>query len=396
MQKRFYPIALVLALTLAACNEQKPAAPGGAQNAPPPPTVGFVALQPQNVTIVSELAGRVLPSLIAEVRPQVSGIIEKRLFVEGSEVKEGDVLYQIADASYQTAQASAKAALDRAKATLAAAQSKADRYKTLANREVASQQETEAAVAAAQQAAADVAAAKASLDAANINLGYTKVRAPISGRIGVSSLTEGALVTANQTNALATIQALDQVYVDAPQSAAAVLATRGDIESGRIKPNPDGEQMKLTLENGQTYDRIGQLKFTDVTVSQSTGTVTLRATFSNPDRLLLPGMFVRGLAILGARDGVILAPQRAVSRDPRGAATAFVIGEGDKVEARRLEVSRALGADWIVEKGLSAGDRLAMDNLQRIRPGMVVKPTPFQPPQAAAPAQGAAKPASAN
>lgn len=376
--------ALAAALALAGCNEQKPAAPP--QGAAPPPQVGFLAVQPQSVAITTEVAGRVLPSLIAEVRPQVSGIIEKRLFAEGSEVKEGDVLYQIADASYRTAQASAQAALDRARAAEKAAQAKADRYKTLANREVASAQETESAIASAQQAAADVAAAKAALDSANINLGYTKVRAPISGRIGVSSLTEGALVTANQTAALATIQALDPVYVDTPQSATSVLATRAEIESGRLKMRPDGVSLQLTLDNGQPYAQQGQLRFTDVTVNQGTGTVTLRATFANPDRLLLPNMFVRAIATLGQRENVILAPQRAVSRDPRGQATAFVIGEGDKIEPRQLEVSRAVGANWIVEKGLAPGDRLVMDGLQRIRPGAVVKPVPFQPPAAAAPA----------
>ncbi|MCA9514613.1 MAG: efflux RND transporter periplasmic adaptor subunit [Myxococcales bacterium] len=291
-------VALVIALALAGCDEKKAAAP--AQQGPPP-QVGFVIVQPQSVSITTEVAGRVLPSLIAEVRPQVSGIIEKRLFTEGAEVKEGDVLYQIADASYRAAQASAQAALDRARAAEKAARAKAARYKTLANREVASAQETESAIASAQQANADVAAARAALDAASINSGYTKVRAPISGRIGVSTLTEGALVTANQTAALATIQALDPVYVDTPQSATSVLATRAEIESGRLKMRPDGVSMQLVLDNGQPYAQQGQLRFTDVTVNQGTGTVMLRATFSNPERLLLPNMFVRGIATLGRR-----------------------------------------------------------------------------------------------
>jgi membrane fusion protein (multidrug efflux system) len=378
---------LVVALALAGCNEQGKAPAAGPGGAPPPPAdVGFVTLEPRTVAITTDVAGRVLPSLIAEVRPQVSGIIEKRLFVEGAEVKEGDVLYQIADASYRAAQASSQAALDRAKAALVAAQAKADRYKTLANRDIASQQDTETAVAAAQQATADVAAAKAALEAASINLGYTKVRAPISGRIGVSALTEGALVTANQATALAVIQALDPVFVDTPQSATAILSTRADLESGRIKQGPKGVEMSLTLDNGVVYNRSGQLKFTDVTVSQSTGTVTLRATFPNPDRILLPGMFVRGVATLGQREGAILAPQRAVTRDPRGAATAFVVTAQDKIEPRQLTVSRSVGSDWLVEKGLAPGDRLVMDGFQRIRPGASVKPVPFQP----APAPGTA------
>jgi membrane fusion protein (multidrug efflux system) len=381
-------LALLAAFALSGCNDSKPPqpAPGGP---PPAAKVGFVVAQPQTVDVIAEVAGRVAPSLIAEVRPQVSGIIEKRLFVEGSEVKEGDVLYQIADASYRTTQASAQAALDRAKAALVAAQAKADRYKTLVNREVASAQETEAAVAAAQQAAADVAAAKAALDAANINLGYTKVRAPISGRIGVSTLTEGALVTANQANALATVQALDPVFVDTPQSASAVLATRAEVESGRLTMTEGGVKMRLILDNGQTYAQEGVLKFTDVTVNQGTGTVTLRATFANPERVLLPNMFVRGLATLGRRVDVLLAPQRAVTRDPRGQAMVFVIGEGDKVEARRVEVGRSVGTDWIVEKGLAPGDRIMMDGFQRVRPGAVVSPQPFQ----ASPAPGAGAPA---
>lgn len=385
---RVFLISLALSLALAACNEKKAAAPAPGQM--PPPKVGFITLQAETVDITTELAGRVVPSLIAEVRPQVSGIIEKRLFTEGSEVKEGDVLYQIAAASYQASEASARAALDRAKAAQTAAQARADRYQALANRDVASQQDRETAISGAQQAKADVAAAAAALEAATINLGYTKVRAPISGRIGVSSLTEGALVTANQPTALATIQALDSVFVDAPQSAADVLATRAEVQSGRLSMPPSGVQLRLTLDNGQVYAREGVLKFADMTVNQGTGTVTLRATFANPERMLLPNMFVRGIATIGQRKDVIVAPQRAVSRDPRGQATAFVIGDGNKIEARQLVVSRSVGTNWIVEKGLAAGDRLVMDGVQRIRPGAVVSPEPFAPASAAvAPAASA-------
>ncbi|MBL8588851.1 MAG: efflux RND transporter periplasmic adaptor subunit, partial [Methylobacteriaceae bacterium] len=324
-------------------------------------------------------------------RPQVNGIIEKRLFAEGSEVKEGDVLYLIADASYRAARASAQAALDRAQAASDAAEARAERYRTLSNRAVASAQETETAIAAAQQAAADVAAARAALEAADINLGHAKVRAPISGRIGVSALTEGALVTANQAAALATIQALDPVHVDSPQSASALLATRAEIETGRLKLRPDGVSMQIILDNGQALAQQGQLRFADATVNQGTGTVTLRATFQNPDRILLPNMFVRGHATFGERHDAILAPQRAVSRDPRGQATALVIGAGDRIEARRLEVGRAVGTDWIVEKGLAAGDRLVMDGFHRIRPGAVVRPVPFTPPDGASPSAAPAK-----
>lgn len=372
-------LAVLLALPLlAACNDQKQATPAGKGAAPPPPKIGFVVLERQSVDVTTELAGRVVPSLIAEVRPQVAGIIEKRLFTEGTEVKEGEVLYQIADATYRASVASAKASVDRARASQVAAQAKANRYQTLANREVASQQDQEAATAAAQQAKADVAAAGAAVDAAEINLGYTKVRAPISGQIGVSSLTQGALVTANQQAALATVQALDPVFVDVPQSATAIQATRAEIESGRLKTADGGIKMRLVLDNGQAYPHEGMLKLTDVTVNQGTGTITLRATFANPQRVLLPNMFVRGIATLGRRDDVILAPQRAVSRDPRGQATAYVIGADDKIEPRRLEVSRAVNNAWIVEKGLAPADRLVMDGFQRIRPGMVVAPVPFE------------------
>lgn len=376
------PAAFAAALFLAGCNEQKspPAQPAAA---PPPPAIGFTVVQPQTVNITTELAGRVVPSLIAEVRPQVSGIIERRLFTEGSEVKEGDVLYQIAAASYQASQASAQAALDRARAAQVAAQSRADRYKELASRRIASEQDTESAIATAQQAVADVAAAKASLDAANINLDHTKVRAPISGRIGVSTLTEGALVTASQPTPLATVQALDPVFVDAPQSATAVLATRADIEAGRMQAPPGGIKMRLFLDNGQPYAQEGVLKFTDVTVNQGTGTVTLRATFANPDRILLPNMFVRGIAALATKNNALVVPQRAVTRDPRGQANAYVIGEGNRIEARQLSITHSDGNNWIVDSGLKPGDRVVMDGFQRIRPGAVVTPTPFQPATAA-------------
>jgi membrane fusion protein (multidrug efflux system) len=398
MNRSFAVLAVALALAASGCNEQKQAnapAPGAGM---PPPQVGYQIMQTQDADIALDLAGRVSPSLIAEVRPQVSGIIEKRLFVEGSEVKEGDVLYQIADASYKATQAAAQAALDRAKATLVAAQAKADRYKTLERRDIASTQDMETAVAAAQQSAADVASAKAALDAANINLGYTKVRAPISGRIGVSALTEGALVTSGQATALAVIQALDPVFVDAPVSSATLLDMRAAIEAGRMTSPAAGVKVRLTLDDGRPYAQEGVLKFTDVTVNQGTGTVTLRATFANPARLLLPNMFVRAVATFGTARNIVLAPQRAVSRDPRGQATALVIGAGDKIEPRVLTVGRAVGANWIVESGLAQGDRLAMDGFQRIRPGAVVTPTLFlpaggpPPPSGVTPMPGASAP----
>lgn len=385
---------LCLLFPLAACSDQNKQSQGAAPSAPPQ-SIGFIVAKRQSVDITTEIAGRVVPSLIAEVRPQVAGIIEKRLFTEGSEVKEGEVLYQIADATYRTSLASARASVDRAAASQVAAKAKADRYQTLANRAVASQQEEEAATAAARQAVADVAAANAAVDAAEINLGYTKVRSPISGKIGVSSLTQGALVTANQQTALATVQALDPVFVDVPQSATAIQATRAEIESGRLKTTAAGVTMRLTLDNGQPYAHEGLLKLTDVTVNQGTGTITLRATFANPQRILLPNMFVRGIATLGSRENVILAPHRAVSRDSRGRATAFVIGAENKIEARKLDVGRSVNNSWIVESGLNEGERLVMDGFQRIRAGQVVAPVPFeaQAAPAAAPGKSSAEPA---
>ena len=372
MRMRLFSLAALI-LALGGCNDTKAPAPA----APPPATVGVLTLVPRDVVIVSELAGRVLASRIAEVRPQVSGIIQNRLFVEGAEVKEGEILYEIADEPYKAAFENANAVLDRARGAVTAAINKAERYRTLSNRDVASQQDFETARAAADQAKADVAAAQANLEAARINLDRTKVRAPIDGRIGTSALTVGALVTANQANALATIQTLDPVFVDVPQSATMVQRMRTEIEQGILKPDPGGILVTLLLDDGRPYPQKGVLRFTNTTVSESTGTVTLRASFANPARLLLPGMFVRATATLGSRKNALLVTQRAVTRNPRGLATALVVGEGDKVEERTIEVERSLGNEWIVDKGLVAGDRVIVEGLQRIRAGARVKPVPF-------------------
>jgi membrane fusion protein (multidrug efflux system) len=376
MRKGITAIAVVLgtALALSGCNEKAQQQVG----APPTPEVGFVTVHAQRVDITNELPGRTVPSLIAEVRPQVSGIIQKRAFTEGSEVKAGDLLYQIDPAPYQAAYDSSVAALARANAGLISAQAKAKRYDELSNRSVVSQQDLETAVAASEQAKADVASAQASLEAAKINLGNTKLTAPINGRIGVSSLTQGALVTANQTNALATIQSLDPIYVDVTQSSTEILKLRRQIESGQLQRQTGAIKAKLILEDGTTYKEEGELHFTDVTVGQSTGTVTLRATFANPDRILLPGMFVRAIVEVGSNPNAILVPQRGVSRDPRGQATALFVTSDNKVEQRSIIVSQTRGADWIVEKGISDGDRLIVDGLQKIRAGVAVKPVEVQ------------------
>ncbi len=376
MRKRTSAIAVVFAATLAltGCNDKAQQQAG----APPTPEVGFVTLHTQRIDITNELPGRTVPSLIAEVRPQVSGIIQKRAFTEGSEVKAGDLLYQIDPAPYQAAFDSSVAALARANAGLISAQAKAKRYDELSNRSVVSQQDLETAVAAAEQAKADVASAQANLEAARINLGNTRLTAPISGRIGVSSLTQGALVTANQTNALATIQSLDPIYVDVTQSSTEILKLRRLIESGQLQRQPGAIKARLLLDDGTTYKEEGELHFTDVTVGQSTGTVTLRATFANPDRILLPGMFVRAIVEVGSNPNAILVPQRGVSRDPRGLATALFVTADNKVEQRTIVVSQTRGPDWIVEKGVNDGDRLIVDGLQKIRAGVTVKPVEVQ------------------
>lgn len=384
MKRHF--VGLVLCLGgLAACQDNKPSTPPAA---PPPPKPGVITLAPSDVTITTEVAGRVLASKVAEVRPQVSGIIEERLFTEGAEVKEGDVLYRIADAPYEAAVESAKAVLDRAKGAVTAAVNKADRYKTLSTRDIASQQDFEAATAAAAQARADVAAAQANLEAARINLDRTRIRAPISGRIGTSALTVGALVTANQGNALATIQTLDPVFVDVPESATVLLRTRLAWESGTLKSPGDAVPMTILLDGGKAYPHTAPLRFANAAVSEATATVTLRGTVANPDRFLLPGMFVRGTAVLGTQPGALAVPQRAVQRNPRGQAFVMIVGEDNKVEERIIEVSRAVGNRWLVDAGLKAGDRIIMDGLQRVRPGMQVSPVPFEE----APAKPAGKP----
>lgn len=382
---------LAAALALAGCKETAKA-PGGA---PPTPEVGYVVVHAQKLDITNELPGRTVPSLIAEVRPQVSGIIQQRAFTEGSEVKAGDLLYQIDPAPYQATYDSAVAALAKANAAVTSAEAKTKRYEELSTRAVVSQQDLETATAASLQAKADVASAKANLEAAKINLDNTKVTAPITGRIGVSSLTQGALVTANQTNALATIQSLDPMYVDVTQSSTEILKLRRQIESGQLQRPPGAIKAHLILDDGSRYAQEGDLHFTDVTVGQSTGTVTLRATFANPDRLLLPGMFVRAVVEVGVNPKAILVPQRGVSRDPRGLATALFVGADNKVEQRTIEVSQTRGSNWIVEKGVNDGDKIIVDGLQKVRAGATVKPVEVKPDAeqaSAAPAGMAATP----
>jgi len=343
-----------------------------------PPEVGVVVIKPERVALTTELAGRTSASLIAEVRPQVGGIIQKRLFTEGADVKAGEVLYQIDPAAYQAAYSSAKAALARAEANLIPARLKSERYKELVKINAVSQQDYDDATAALKQAEADTEAGKAALETARINLAYTRVTAPISGRIGRSSVTNGALVTASQPAALATIQQLSSMYVDVTQSSAELLRLKQNLASGLLKGNgPAQARVKLLLEDGSVYPLPGTLKFSEVTVDQSTGSITLRAVFPNPKQTLLPGMFVRAILEDGVSEQAILVPQRGVTRNPAGNAMVMMVGTEEKVEPRVIKVVRTIGDNWLVSEGLKAGDRVILEGLQKARPGTPVKALPF-------------------
>jgi membrane fusion protein (multidrug efflux system) len=340
--------------------------------------VGVVVIQPQRVALTTELPGRTTAYLTAEVRPQVTGIIQSRLFTEGSDVKAGQALYQIDPASYRAAHSSARAALSRAEAALVSVRLKSERYGQLVKINAVSQQDYDDAHAALMQAEADVEAAKAALESARINLAYTRVTAPISGRIGRSTVTSGALVTANQAAALSTIQNLSSMYVDVTQSNAELLKLKQNLASGLLKQGGASQaRVKLILEDGSAYPLPGALKFSEVTVDQSTGSITLRATFPNPKQILLPGMFVRAILEEGVSENAILIPQRGVTRNSKGDAVALVVGAGEKAEQRPIKVSRTVGDTWLVSEGIKAGDRVIVEGLQKARPGTVVKAVPF-------------------
>jgi membrane fusion protein (multidrug efflux system) len=347
-----------------------------AQKQQSPPEVGFVTIQPQRVVLTTDLPGRTAPHLIAEVRPQVGGIIQKRLFVEGTDVKAGQVLYQIDPATYEAALASARATQARAEATLNTNRLKAERYRELVKVNAVSKQDNDDAQAAFMQAEADLAAARAAVETARINLAYTRVTAPISGRIGRSSVTDGALVTASQAAPLATIQQLNPIYVDVTQSTAELLRLKQSLASG-VMQKSDSARLKLLLEDGTPYPLAGTLKFSEVTVDQGTGSVTIRAIFPNPSQVLLPGMFVRGVVEEGVNEHALLVPQRGVSRNPKGEAVVLLVGPGEKVEQRVIQVVRTVGDNWLVSGGLNPGDRVILEGIQRARPGTTVKAVPF-------------------
>jgi membrane fusion protein, multidrug efflux system len=347
--------------------------------APPPPEVAVVAVQPQQVMLTTELPGRTSAFLVAEIRPQINGLIQKRLFTEGSDVKLGDVLYQIDPAPFQAALNNAEAALGRSQAGLPSIQSRVDRYKELLPDKAVSQQDYEDAVSALNQAQADIQYFKATAETARINLGYTRVTAPISGRIGRSNVTDGALVTAYQPVVLATIQQLDPIYVDVPQSTADLLRLNQRLAGGHL--NRDGtnqNRAKLILEDGTAYSEEGTLQFRDVTVDPTTGSSIVRILFPNPKGVLLPGMFVRAVVKEGVNEQAILIPQQAVSRDSKGNPVALIVDGAGTVGQRMLSLDRAIGDRWLVSTGLASGDRVIVEGMQKARPGAAVKEVPFE------------------
>jgi len=377
-------VVAALAAILSGCGQSTQA------STPPPsaePEVAVVTIAPEQLTLTTVLSGRTSAFLMAEVRPQVSGIVQKRLFKEGSEVKAGEVLYQIDPSTYQAAYNSAKAALSKAEANARPARLKGERFSALAQSNAVSVQDNDDAQAAHRQAEAEVGAARAALEAARISLSYTRVSAPIAGRIGKSAVTPGALVTASQGTPLATIQQTNPIYVDVTQSSSEVMRLKRDLASGRLKKSADGgAKVKLLMEDGTPYPVEGTLQFSDITVDQSTGVITLRAVFPNPTHDLLPGLYVRAVLEEGVEEQAILAPQTAVSRNSKGEPLVMVVKQDGVVEPRVIEVGRAVGDKWLVTSGLAAGERIIVEGLQKARPGAKVKAV-----EAAGPAQANAE-----
>lgn len=370
-------VVLALAATLAACGAKKEA-----PRPPAPVAVKVVTLKAESVSLTTDLPGRTVAYKVAEIRPQVNGVVLKRMFVEGSDVKEGQQLYQIDPALYQ-------AAFDSAAATAESSRLQAERYEPLAEANAVSKQDYDNAVAAAAQN-------KASAATAHINLVYTRLLSPISGRVGRSSVTEGALVTANQTTSLATVQQLDPIYVDVTQPSAVLLRLKRELVAGQlVQAGANQAEVHLFLEDGSRYTPVGKLQFAEVQVDQTTGSVTLRALFPNPDKLLLPGMFVREQIEEGNRTNAVLVPQVAVTHNQKGDPTTLVVDADNKVQLRPLVTERAIGDKWLVTGGVKAGDRVIVEGVQFAKPGATVKPEELQSaaPEAA-PATPAAAPAS--
>lgn len=354
---------------LAACDGADPE--GASKDAATAVTV--VTLKAQPITLTGELSGRTSAFLVAEVRPQVSGIVKQRLFTEGGYVKAGQPLYQLDDAVYRAQYQSAQAALRKAEATLEIARLTAKRFRELLRTHAVSTQDSEHAIATQHQAEADVAAAQAAVDGSRISLAYAQITAPISGRIGKSTVTQGALVTAGQAMALATIQQLDPIYVEVNQSSSDWLALKQAIDAGRVQSEGNGATARILLENGSDYEHAGKLQFADVTVDPTTGNLLLRVIVPNPKLLLLPGMYVRAVLNEASLTDGVLVPQQGIARDPKGNASALVVGEDGKVALRTVQVSRTVGDHWLVEHGLAAGDRVIVEGVQKARPGMAVE-----------------------
>jgi membrane fusion protein, multidrug efflux system len=392
-RKRLAPAALVLivALTaglLGACAKRGGGQGGmGGMGGPggPPPEVGVVTLVAAPVTLTTELAGRTSPYETSDVRPQVGGIILARPFTEGANVRAGQVLYRIDPAPYRAAYDQAQAQLANAQANVITAQNKAQRYAGLVKINGVSKQDYDDAEAAFKQAAATVRQQQAAVQTARINLGYATVTAPISGRVGASTATKGALVTPGQTAALTTIQRMDPIYVDVTQSATDLLRLRRALASGQLTGGPKSVPVRLKLDDGSDYPREGLLEFADVTVDQTTGAVTLRALFPNPDGILLPGMFVRAQVAEGIAPNALLAPQQGISRDERGRPTALVVGPGGKAQLKSVELGQAVADKWLITSGLAPGDRLIVEGLLRVRPGQAVRAVAAGAPSAPGP-----------
>ncbi|PQQ29987.1 efflux RND transporter periplasmic adaptor subunit [Photorhabdus hindustanensis] len=368
------PLATILvfsgSLALSGCNDKNSQQAAGNQQAP---EVGIVTLKNEPLMVTTELPGRTSAFRIAEVRPQVSGIILKRNYKEGSDVKAGTSLYQIDPATYQATYDSAKADLAKAQANAEITRLTVNRYKSLLGTNYVSQQEFDKASANYAEANATVQAAKATVETARINLAYTKVTAPISGRSGKSTITEGALVSVGQPTALTTVQQLDPIYVDVTQSSDDYLRLKSEITKGVVQKGDSKAKVHLIMENGKNYSETGYLEFSDIAVDETTGSITIRAIFPNPNEELLPGMFVRAKLEEGIRRDSILVPQQGVTRTPRGEATVMVVGADEKVEPRVITANQAIGDKWLVTSGLKAGDRIIVTGLQKIKPGIPVK-----------------------
>lgn len=387
-------IGAALTVAIAGCSGSDKAKDKGAGGANrPPPAVGYVVVQPTSAAMVTQLPGRTSAFETSDVRPQVSGVIFRRLFTEGALVQKGQPLYQIDPRAYRAQTNQAIANLESARANAEATRAQAERYKPLADIEAVSKQDYTNAQASARQAAAAVAQTRAALDTAQLNLRFTTVPAPISGRIGRSLFTVGALVSASQTDPLAQIQRLDPIFVDIQQSAADLLALRRSLSQNGIVPTE--ATVRLTLEDGSDYGTTGKVEFSEAVVDQTTGTVTLRARFANPAGLLLPGMFVRASFAQSINQRAFLVPQEGVTRDAKGQATVIVVGAGNKAIQRNVTASRTQGRYWVVTQGLNPGDKVVVQGLSKLLPGQPINPVPantpekIQPPQQGAGGQGA-------